>query len=121
MTDRYPETRRPLEETPEAAAAVEDETTVPQLTGGGGPNEESPRFREPNAVEQQIDTGGEDIIGDAMGGASPTAAGRTGAEQPWEPEDLAVAEGQDPTPRNLDRARRELAEDGPAAIEKTVP
>lgn len=46
---------------------------------------------------------------------------RTGAEQPWEPEDLAVAEGRDPTPRNVERARRELAAEGPAAIEKTVP
>ncbi|MEJ3742999.1 hypothetical protein WEI85_06900 [Actinomycetes bacterium KLBMP 9797] len=46
---------------------------------------------------------------------------RTGADQPWDPEDLAVAKGQDPTPRNVERARRELAEDGPAAIEKTVP
>lgn len=46
---------------------------------------------------------------------------RTGAEQPWDPEDLAVAEGRDPTPRNIERARRELQELGPAAIEKTVP
>lgn len=46
---------------------------------------------------------------------------RTGAEQPWDPEDLCVAKGQDPTPRNVERARRELAELGPAAIEKTVP
>jgi hypothetical protein len=46
---------------------------------------------------------------------------RTGSEQPWEPEDLAVAEGHDPTPRNVERARRELEEMGPAAIEKTVP
>jgi hypothetical protein len=46
---------------------------------------------------------------------------RTGAEQPWEPEDLAVAEGHDPTPRNVERARNELRELGPAAIEKTVP
>lgn len=46
---------------------------------------------------------------------------RTGAEQPWDPEDLAVAEGRDPTPRNVERARRELQELGPAAIEKTVP
>ena len=46
---------------------------------------------------------------------------RTGAEQPWDPEDLAVAEGRDPTPRNVERARRELEELGPAAIEKTVP
>ncbi|MEH1123868.1 hypothetical protein [Micromonospora sp. CPCC 206061] len=46
---------------------------------------------------------------------------RTGAEQPWDPEDLAIAHGQDPTPRNVERARRELEEEGPAAIEKTVP
>lgn len=46
---------------------------------------------------------------------------RTGAEQPWDPEDLAVAKGGDPTPENVDRARRELEEFGPAAIEKTVP
>ena len=46
---------------------------------------------------------------------------RTGAEQPWDPEDLAVAEGRDPTPRNVERARRELEELGAAAIERTVP
>ena len=46
---------------------------------------------------------------------------RTGAEQAWDPEDLAEAEGRDPTPENVDRARRELAEEGPSAIERTVP
>lgn len=46
---------------------------------------------------------------------------RTGAEQPWDPEDLAVAEGRDPTPENIERARHELEEWGPSAIEKTVP
>jgi hypothetical protein len=46
---------------------------------------------------------------------------RTGAEQPWDPEDLAVAKGRDPTPRNIERARQELERDGPAAIERTVP
>ncbi|GAA3514575.1 hypothetical protein [Actinocatenispora rupis] len=46
---------------------------------------------------------------------------RTGAEQPWDPEDLAVARGEDPTPENVARARRDLAEEGPAAIERTVP
>jgi hypothetical protein len=46
---------------------------------------------------------------------------RTGAEQAWDPEDLAVAEGRDPTPRNVERARKQLQELGPAAIEKTVP
>jgi hypothetical protein len=46
---------------------------------------------------------------------------RTGADQPWDPEDLAMAKGQDPTPKNVERARRELLELGPAAIEKCVP
>lgn len=46
---------------------------------------------------------------------------RTGAEQPWEPEDLAIAQGRDPTAENLERARRELERDGAAAIERTVP
>ncbi|HWG99526.1 MAG TPA: hypothetical protein VNV66_09425 [Pilimelia sp.] len=46
---------------------------------------------------------------------------RTGAEQPWEPEDLAAAKGLDPTPANIERCRRELAELGPAAIERVVP
>jgi hypothetical protein len=46
---------------------------------------------------------------------------RTGAEQPWDPEDLAEAEGKDPTPENVSRAARKLAEEGPAAIDKTVP
>ncbi len=46
---------------------------------------------------------------------------RTGSDQPWDPEDLAVAEGQDPTPENIARARRRLQEQGSAAIERTVP
>ncbi len=46
---------------------------------------------------------------------------RTGSEQPWDPEDLAVAEGRDPTPANVERARRELERDGAAAIERIVP
>jgi hypothetical protein len=51
----------------------------------------------------------------------PRLVWRTGAEQPWDPEDLAMAEGRDPTPANVERARRELERDGRAAIEKTVP
>lgn len=52
---------------------------------------------------------------------SRPAPPRTGAEPPREPEDLLAAEGKDPTPANLEDARRRLAEEGPAAIEKTVP
>jgi hypothetical protein len=46
---------------------------------------------------------------------------RTGSDQPWDPEDLVVAEGQDPTPENIARARERLRREGPAAIERTVP
>jgi hypothetical protein len=46
---------------------------------------------------------------------------RTGADQPWDPEDLAAAKGQDPTAASVERSRRELAEEGPAVVEKTVP
>lgn len=56
----------------------------------------------------------------ASGGGRPPVW-RTGADQPWEPVDLAVAQGRDPTPENIERARRELERDGPAAIERTVP
>ncbi len=108
MTDR-----QPLEETPEVAAAVEDDTTVPQLMTGGGPDDETPEFREPATVDERSAAADAD--------QPPPAAYRTGADQPWDPEDLAVAEGRDPTPENVERARRELEEDGPAAVERTVP
>jgi hypothetical protein len=96
MTEQY---RQPLEETQEVADAVEDDVAVDAFITGGGPDSDTPEFRQP--------------------GEEPAV--RTGAEQPWDPEDLAVAEGRDPTPENVERARRELEEDGPAAIERTVP
>ncbi len=96
MTD---ENRQPLEETQEVADAVEDDVTVGAFVTGGGPDADNPAFLEP--------------------GAEPTV--RTGAEQPWEPADLAAAKGWDPTPENIERARQELERDGAAAIERTVP
>lgn len=48
-------------------------------------------------------------------------SGRTGAEQPWEPRDFAIAAGRDPTPENIEWARRVLEKEGPAAIERIVP
>lgn len=127
MTDRDRGGERPLEETPEVAAAVDDDSTVPQLrTGDGDPN--NPSFAEPG--EQTGGAPTEDLLGDpyaAGTGATGTGTGaagerfRTGAEQPWEPEDLVLARGQDLTPENIARARRDLAELGRAAIEKTVP
>ncbi|GGL63230.1 hypothetical protein GCM10010129_03640 [Streptomyces fumigatiscleroticus] len=37
------------------------------------------------------------------------------------PEDLVLAAGRDVTPDNLEWARRKLAEEGPAAIDKLLP
>ncbi|NJP33038.1 hypothetical protein [Micromonospora thermarum] len=127
MTDR--DRDRPLEESPEVAAAVEDDTGVPQLMTGGAADRDNPAFTEPG--DRPIGGGGpDDIIGDpyaAGTGATGTGTGaggdniRTGAEQPWEPEDLVAARGQDLTPENIEKARRDLAEKGRAAIERTVP
>ncbi|PWU53911.1 hypothetical protein DLE60_07905 [Micromonospora globispora] len=128
MTDRDRGGERPLEESPEVAAAVDDESTVPQLVTGGGPDRDTPSFREPGG--RALASPAEDLLGDpyaAGTGATGTGTGaggdniRTGAEQPWEPEDLVMARGQDLTPENIERARRDLAELGRAAIEKTVP
>ena len=96
MTD---ENRQPLEETEEVADAVEDDVAVSAFVTGGGPDADNPEFLQP---------GDEPVI-------------RTGAEQEWDPVDLAQAEGRDPTPENIERARRELERDGAAAIERTVP
>jgi hypothetical protein len=93
------EPNRPLEETPEVAAAVADDVAVDAFITGGGTDADTPAFVEP--------------------GAQPEV--RTGADQPWDPEDLAVAQGKDPTPENVERARAELDRDGGAAIERTVP
>lgn len=121
MTESNPPGERPLEETPEAEAAVEDESTVPQLMTDGGRDRDTPVLREPGDVPGDFPPT-EDLIGDAQGAGSSGAGNyRTGAEQPWEPEDLAAAEGHDPTRENVDRARRELEEEGRSAIERTVP
>jgi hypothetical protein len=93
------ENRPPLEESQEVADAVADDVAVPAFITGGGTDSDTPEFLQP--------------------GEAPHF--RTGAEQPWEPVDLAVAKGQDPTPENIERARKELERDGPAAIERTVP
>ncbi|GAA0447352.1 hypothetical protein Ade02nite_85190 [Paractinoplanes deccanensis] len=96
MTD---EIRPPLEESQEVADAVEDDVAVDAFITGGGADRDNPDFLEP--------------------GQEPHW--RTGADQPWDPEDLAVAEGKDPTPENVEKAREELDRDGAAAIERTVP
>ena len=93
------EIRPPLEESQEVADAVADDVAVSAFITGGGPDADAPEFRQP--------------------GQRPRF--RTGAEQPWDPEDLAVAQGRDPTPENIERARREWEKHGAAAIERTVP
>ena len=100
---RQTATVRPIEESQEVELAVNDEGPVPALAESGATG--NPPFREPGAAA----------------GPGPRGGARTGAEQPWDPEDLAVAEGHDPTPANVERARRELAQEGRAAIERTVP
>jgi hypothetical protein len=99
--DAHPE--RPIEEEPATAEAVDDEAPVSALAPG-------PAAEIPDAVTPVFRAPGE-----------PAPAYRTGAEQQWDPVDLAVAKGWDPTPENIERARQELAELGAAAIEKTVP
>jgi len=93
------EIRQPLEETQEVADAIADDVAVDVFITGGGTDRDNPEFLQP---------GEEPIL-------------RTGADQPWDPEDLAEAEGRDPTPANIERARAELERDGAAAIERTVP
>jgi hypothetical protein len=89
----------PLEESPEVADAVADDVAVGAFITGGGPDQDNPEFLPP--------------------GSEPAV--RTGADQQWDPADLAVAEGKDPTPENIEKAREELEQDGAAAIERTVP
>ncbi|MEV0691969.1 MULTISPECIES: hypothetical protein [unclassified Streptomyces] len=44
---------------------------------------------------------------------------RTGTDV--SPEDLVLASGKDLTPQNLEWAKRKLAEEGPAALDKLLP
>ena len=46
---------------------------------------------------------------------------RTGAEQPWDAEDLVHARGEDVTPATLEQARDDLDAEGAEAIEREVP
>jgi hypothetical protein len=46
---------------------------------------------------------------------------RTGAEGPFDPEDLAMADGVDLTPENIEKYRRMLDEKGPRAVDEIVP
>lgn len=120
MVPADPARRPPIEESPQVAAAVDDETAVPQFATDGGPDDQTPQFLDPGDIPEERPAT-EELIGDAFGAGSPGSDRRSGAEQPWDPEDLAAAKGQDPTPENTERAQRELDADGPAAVERTVP
>ena len=50
------EQQQPLEETPEVAAAVEDDVAVPQFITGGGPDADTPEFRAPDEDRDPADT-----------------------------------------------------------------
>lgn len=45
----------------------------------------------------------------------------TGAEHPVDPEDMVMASGRTPTPALIEKARRQLAVEGPAAVERLLP
>jgi ribosomal protein L31 len=57
----------------------------------------------------------------APGEVTPDAVLHTGAEGEVSAEDLVLASGRDVTPANLERARRQLAEEGRIAVEKQLP
>ncbi|MFI9718842.1 hypothetical protein ACIHFE_04180 [Streptomyces sp. NPDC052396] len=45
----------------------------------------------------------------------------TGAERPFDPEDLVLASGHDLTPERIEAARRHIEEKGAAALERYLP
>jgi len=45
----------------------------------------------------------------------------TGAERPFDPEDLVQASGREVTPENLEWSKRLIEEKGAAAIERYLP
>src|SRR5690606_25953245 len=107
-----------------------DEVAVDTGAAGGGFSGEEAALHEVSPEELEAEQGESepyirDVDPDDIRATEPARerglSPRTGAEQPWDPEDLAVAEGRDPTPENVERARRELEELGPSAIERTVP
>ncbi|MFF7105281.1 hypothetical protein ACFY9X_34415 [Streptomyces nigra] len=52
---------------------------------------------------------------------TPDALLHTGTEELPDPEDVVLASGHDVTPERLEQARRLLAEEGAAGVEKLLP
>ncbi|MEU8778736.1 hypothetical protein [Streptomyces sp. NPDC048606] len=42
-------------------------------------------------------------------------------ERPYDPEDLVMATGHDPTPERVEKARRLIEKEGPQVIERYLP
>ncbi|MER6214873.1 hypothetical protein ACGFY6_07490 [Streptomyces sp. NPDC048387] len=53
----------------------------------------------------------------------PTRSDRlfTGGERPYDPEDLVMATGHDPTPERVEKARKLIEEKGLSVIERYLP
>ncbi|MCM1969247.1 hypothetical protein ABT024_11150 [Streptomyces sp. NPDC002812] len=45
----------------------------------------------------------------------------TGSEHPFDPEDLVMARGQDPTPERVEKARKLIEKEGARALERYLP
>ena len=85
----------------------------------------------PDVADQILGEHAEDGVSDADRGLTPDehhhrAPGdlhqpRTGAETPWDAEDLVHARGEDVTPATLRQAQEDLDREGPEAIEAEVP
>ncbi|MFF5445307.1 hypothetical protein [Streptomyces sp. NPDC012888] len=45
----------------------------------------------------------------------------TGGERPYDPEDLVMATGADPTPERVEKARKLIEKEGPNVIERFLP
>ena len=69
------------------------------------------------------DGGGDDeaVRTPTPGEVTPDALLHTGSEGEVSPEDLVLASGRDITPATLEWARRRLAEEGRAAVDKQLP
>jgi hypothetical protein len=111
---------RPVEESQAYDLAADDEAPDPDLDyrGPGRADPDTPTFQEPS---RPADADDYFVPGDGLDVSDDGKPVRTGADQPWDPEDLAVAQGWDPTPANIERARRQLEKEGPSAIERNVP
>ncbi len=45
----------------------------------------------------------------------------TGGERPYDPEDLVMATGADPTPERVEKARKLIEKEGRTVIERFLP